>query len=1133
MHSMVRHIYSILTVLVIIFILPTGTWALDPPHDATNNIGCQDCHAMHKSGGMMGGAVIPRGAEQETLCKTCHNPTGPASSMPNVSNHKVNGPMSIVDCGSCHDPHSAQNPDPLFPDNYNLSLIRPDVATYVSTALEPATFLVRPDDFVSESLSYNGICQACHTDTDHFRSNGTGPDPGHTNIGVDINEDCTVCHTHENGFAHGGGGGTGCGSATECHGTQKSHANHVLTYAEGGMLGSDAGVTCATCHNTSSFPEFADGATSLAATTVCDTCHSPGGSYDGVNDTMYGAKYNFENGVYVGYELSKGRDKWCAGCHDESPAVIYGATAPEIIGDESATSLYGVGYGYYKTGHGLPPSEPYPATGGMIPGAGLMCVECHDNTKIHIDGLARTYDATAADFAPNDHTNGYRLKNINDEQAMNIPRETDGVNNLPARVVDFPLCFKCHDSEPFINSTSTNTNFRTNLDPDENGITNAHYYHLSGKNSFNWALYDSDWKNGSDWIGGDADSRPSCPTCHNIHGSTQLSMVRDGNLIGREPGITLYYYNDTVSWNSSDPCYSTPSPTDITLDNSTGTMWDKQVGPMCQNCHGGCWYNSYSPWIRTPIDYGAVNDADEDGIKDNADNCPVIVNPNQADLDIDGIGDACDICPDDDTNTNTIPPDTDLDGIGDSCDVCPNDVSNDKDGDGICGDVDPCPTDYYNDDDNRDTITGDDGVCDDIDNCPLLANADQADGDGDGVGDACDNCPDDPNPNQADSDDDGNGDICDVASVVPMIAGGKQHTIALKSDGTVWAWGANDFDQLGCSTCNNGGMSPTQVAGLSGIKEIATNSYGTHNLALDNVGNIWAWGNNTYGQLGNGTTGGTSLGPAIVKDASGTGDLADISTIAAGQYWSVAVKQDGSVWTWGRDYWGELGNDSPHMDKNLPVQVKLGDSSATVIGNLLDITSLATGVSHNFALRSDGTLWSWGCYNDGRLGPGRTYNNGSLAMEVTSVSPNPLSFTGGDFHSLVVDNGGTVVGWGRDYQGNLGIAGETSALAVAATHYTSFMLKSDGTVWVSGTNIGNGATGCGTHNQNYHRHYEAYQVAGLTNIVAIDTGEYHGMAVRDNGDGTYAFWIWGENGSGQLGNNSTTDSWSPIQVPGF
>ena len=101
---MAKRISMIMIAIAMMFGLSAGAWALAPPHDDSNNIECRDCHAMHKSGGMMGGALISRNDEQEALCKTCHNPTGQASTLYNVANHNVGG--MIVDCGSCHDPHS-------------------------------------------------------------------------------------------------------------------------------------------------------------------------------------------------------------------------------------------------------------------------------------------------------------------------------------------------------------------------------------------------------------------------------------------------------------------------------------------------------------------------------------------------------------------------------------------------------------------------------------------------------------------------------------------------------------------------------------------------------------------------------------------------------------------------------------------------------------------------------------------------------------------------------------------------------------------------------------------------------------------------------------------------------------------
>ncbi len=143
-------------------------------------------------------------------------------------------------------------------------------------------------------------------------------------------------------------------------------------------------------------------------------------------------------------------------------------------------------------------------------------------------------------------------------------------------------------------------------------------------------------------------------------------------------------------------------------------------------------------------------------------------------------------------------------------------------------------------------------------------------------------------------------------------------------------------------------------------------------------------------------------------------------------------------------------------------------------------------------------------------------------------------------HGLFVQDG-TVEGWGNYnayYIRN--VEGTTSVIAVEAAGYASFALTSEGTVWMTGIDTGNGATGCGGHlTPWYHTHTTPYQVVGeggngyLTNIVAIDTGEFHGVAVKSNGDGTYSYVTWGNNVSGMLGNGSTTNSWAPVQVSGF
>jgi len=225
------------------------------------------------------------------------------------------------------------------------------------------------------------------------------------------------------------------------------------------------------------------------------------------------------------------------------------------------------------------------------------------------------------------------------------------------------------------------------------------------------------------------------------------------------------------------------------------------------------------------------------------------------------------------------------------------------------------------------------------------------------------------------------------------------------------------------------------------------------------------------------------------------------------------------------------------------VQVKEGDISNNTLGNLLNITAVATGRIHSLALKDDGTVWTWGSYNDGRMDPdfpGRGYWAGYQAMEATDYAGylfnNSTAIAGGEKHSLVIHEG-TVEGWGN-YNNYFirNVEGITPASTIEASAYASFVLKTDGTVWVSGINTGNGGLGCGAHATYYHSHTTPVQVVGeggsgyLTSVTSIDTGEFHGVAVKDNGDSTYSYWTWGYNVSGMLGNGTTTNSWTPVQV---
>jgi hypothetical protein len=531
------------------------------------------------------------------------------------------------------------------PDRENCSVVD-NVFTCTNTFPRPVKFyrstgdnsFADPDDTETD-----GPCQVCHSRTTHFRFDGTGPDQWHMNVkGGTAGLKCTeVCHKHENGFAHGGAGVSG-GKATtciQCHGHEKGTrydpdaAYPYTDPGEGGLTSYGAGTTtphsthteswstiyppeaheddkrgpaiyCDVCHDTNSMPTFksgtdldGNGIITLSETNVCNSCHSPEGTYNGVNSTndSVGAKDNWnKQGVYQeDGTLNPDKGKWCAGCHDENPAVIanWGSvSAPNIVGDEDGDYTYGVGWGFYKTGHGLPSDQSPPSSGGAKSGPGKQCHNCHDTTLPHIDGDHRTFDCTDG-CDPDEHQAGYRLRRINDQAPMTIPFmfPTDGSN---VSADDFLLCFSCHNNEPFLTTKKDKTNYITM------GV-NRHFFHLS-RVSQRYLPASADYSNESG-----SGSRPTCLTCHNVHGSTNLAMIRDGKLVDLEPGFRIWYsiYPNTSGQDTLDP----PEPADLPLTASNGTTWAGSEMMCNGGCHGiGQTYNTYRASTFDPFYNGPI-----------------------------------------------------------------------------------------------------------------------------------------------------------------------------------------------------------------------------------------------------------------------------------------------------------------------------------------------------------------------------------------------------------------------------------------------------------------------------------------------------------------------------------------------
>ncbi len=333
-----------------------------------------------------------------------------------------------------------------------------------------------------------------------------------------------------------------------------------------------------------------------------------------------------------------------------------------------------------------------------------------------------------------------------------------------------------------------------------------------------------------------------------------------------------------------------------------------------------------------------------------------------------------------------------------------------------------------------------------------------------------------------------------------VVAVGSNHTIVLKNDGTVTLYGDNSSGQLGDGSISTQQNKPTQVFGLSGV--ISSASQGNFTVSLRNDGTVWTWGSNEVFQIGDGTANSRKT-PFQVPG------LSQMIAVAGGLYHTVALKSDGTVWTLGDNEAGELG-DGTMMNRPTPAQVP----------SLNNITSITAGSYSTFALKNDGTVWGWG---------GFLPSNPTQIAGLNSIA----AISGGEGHTLALKNDGTVWAWGNNFAGQLGdgtttfqntpvqVLGLNGVIAIAAGGYHSLAIKNDGTVWTWGYNV-YGQLGDGTTTQRV----TPLQVPNLNGIVKINAGELHSIVLKNDG----TVWAWGNNDAGQLGDGTTLQRLSAVQV---
>ncbi len=353
-------------------------------------------------------------------------------------------------------------------------------------------------------------------------------------------------------------------------------------------------------------------------------------------------------------------------------------------------------------------------------------------------------------------------------------------------------------------------------------------------------------------------------------------------------------------------------------------------------------------------------------------------------------------------------------------------------------------------------------------------------------------------------------------SMAGGLGGYQEFTMNICSDGSLMTFGDNFYGQLGDGTYVSSSV-PLTVPGMLSVSKVVACS--TSVCAVKTDGTVWTWGGNNFGELGDGTNTSSTVPLQITS-------LTGVTAVASGIRNFFALKSDGTVWSWGQNNYGVLGDGSIASSMNVPVQVFGLTGVISIVGS--------KEFDHAHALKSDGTVWSWGEGSSGQLG------NGTIAssnVPVQAIGLAGITAIGGNGNfALALKNDGTVWAWGDNSSGQLGngtnvnssvpvqVTGLTGITSIdgsevsSGSFLTAHAIKNDGTVWAWGENSA-GELGNGTFtNSNV-----PVQVSGLTNIIAMSGGY---LALKSDG----TVWSWGYNFFGQLGNGTTTNTNIPAQI---